>query len=69
MKSKALGEVVSGSKAGQERAVATAREMDVLKTEIAGLQAAVRYLREDNRRVKTFWAGEYVLVRRTVDQT
>ncbi|KAA8571551.1 hypothetical protein EYC84_001550 [Monilinia fructicola] len=50
--SKALGEVVSGSKAGQERAVATAREMDVLKTEIAGLQAAVRYLREDNRRVK-----------------
>lgn len=50
--SKALGEVVSGSKAGQERAVATAREMDALKTEIASLQAAVRYLREDNRRVK-----------------
>ncbi|ESZ89969.1 hypothetical protein SBOR_9642 [Sclerotinia borealis F-4128] len=50
--SKALGEVVSGSKAGQERAVATAREMNALKTEIASLQAAVRYLREDNRRVK-----------------
>ncbi|KAM3084378.1 hypothetical protein ACMFMF_001737 [Clarireedia jacksonii] len=50
--SKAIGQVTSGSKAGQERAVATAREMDALKTEIAGLQAAVRYLREDNRRTR-----------------
>ncbi|KAI2624674.1 CAP-Gly domain-containing protein [Hypomontagnella submonticulosa] len=42
----------TGNKAGQERAVATAREMDALKTEIASLQAAVRYLREDNRRAR-----------------
>ncbi|KAH9898697.1 CAP-Gly domain-containing protein [Xylariomycetidae sp. FL2044] len=40
------------AKAGQERAVATAREMDALKSEIAGLQAAVRYLREDNQRAR-----------------
>ncbi|KAK8094257.1 CAP-Gly domain-containing protein [Apiospora hydei] len=40
------------NKAGQERAVATAREMDVLRNEIASLQAAVRYLREDNRRAR-----------------
>ncbi|KAI1780663.1 CAP-Gly domain-containing protein [Hypoxylon cercidicola] len=39
-------------RAGQERAVATAREMDALKNEIAALQAAVRYLREDNRRAR-----------------
>lgn len=45
----AIGTTAPGSKAGQERAVATAREMDELKTEIASLQAAVRYLREDNR--------------------
>lgn len=31
---------------------ATAREMEALKTEIASLQAAVRYLREDNRRAR-----------------
>ncbi|KAG9234899.1 dynein associated protein-domain-containing protein [Amylocarpus encephaloides] len=49
---KALGIVAPGSKAGQERAVATAREMDTLKTEIESLQAAVRYLREDNRRAR-----------------
>jgi dynactin 1 len=49
---KALGVVAPGSKAGQERAVATAREMEALKTEIASLQAAVRYLREDNRRAR-----------------
>jgi len=49
---KALGVVAPGSKAGQERAVATAREMEALKTEIANLQAAVRYLREDNRRAR-----------------
>ncbi|KAK4453710.1 dynein associated protein-domain-containing protein [Podospora aff. communis PSN243] len=41
-----------GSKARQERAVATAREMNALKDEIAGLQSAVRYLREDNRRAR-----------------
>ncbi|KAH8906583.1 CAP-Gly domain-containing protein [Coniochaeta sp. PMI_546] len=41
-----------GIRAGQERAVATAREMEVLREEIAGLQAAVRYLREDNRRAR-----------------
>ena len=49
---KALGIVAPGSKAGKERAVATAREMEALKTEIASLQAAVRYLREDNRRAR-----------------
>ncbi|TVY47532.1 Dynactin,150 kDa isoform [Lachnellula occidentalis] len=49
---KALGIVAPGSKAGQERAVATAREMEALKTEIASLQAAVRYLRDDNRRAR-----------------
>ncbi|KAI0414983.1 dynactin [Xylaria grammica] len=42
----------AGAKAGQERAVATAREMDALKNDIANLQAAVRYLREDNRRAR-----------------
>jgi dynactin 1 len=47
--SKAMGVVIPGSKAGHERAVATAREMDALKSEILGLQTAVRYLREDNR--------------------
>ena len=47
---KTIGVVAPGSKAGQERAVATALEMEALKTEIASLQAAVRYLREDNRR-------------------
>ncbi|KAH6666469.1 dynactin [Plectosphaerella plurivora] len=41
------------AKSGQERAVATAREMDALKSDIASLQAAVRYLREDNRRART----------------
>ncbi|TVY81003.1 Dynactin [Lachnellula suecica] len=49
---KAIGIAIPGSKAGQERAVATAREMEALKTEIASLQAAVRYLREDNRRAR-----------------
>ncbi|KAH8131505.1 hypothetical protein ACSS6W_001728 [Trichoderma asperelloides] len=39
-------------KAGQERAVATAREMDTLKKEIESLQGAVRYLRDDNRRAR-----------------
>ncbi|KAI1766847.1 CAP-Gly domain-containing protein [Hypoxylon sp. FL1150] len=41
-----------GARAGQERAVATAREMDALKNDIAALQAAVRFLREDNRRAR-----------------
>lgn len=54
---KALGIVAPGSKAGQERAVATAREMEALKTEIASLQAAVRYLREDNRRARVTDSG------------
>lgn len=49
---KTIGVVVPGSKAGQERAVATAREMEALKNEIASLEAAVRYLREDNRRAR-----------------
>lgn len=49
---KALGIAAPGSKAGKERAVATAREMDALKTEIESLQAAVRFLREDNRRAR-----------------
>jgi dynactin 1 len=49
---KALGVAAPGTKAGQERAVATAREMDALKAEIESLQAAVRYLRENNRRAR-----------------
>ncbi|EFX03639.1 dynactin, dynein-associated polypeptide ro-3 [Grosmannia clavigera kw1407] len=36
----------------KERAAATAREMDGLRHEIAGLQAAVRFLREDSRRAR-----------------
>lgn len=43
----------AGSRAGKERAVATAREMESLKQDIESLQAAVRYLREDNRRART----------------
>jgi dynactin 1 len=46
------GADAAGAKAGQERAVATAREMDALKNDISSLQAAVRYLREDNRRAR-----------------
>jgi dynactin 1 len=49
---KAIGSVTPGTSAGQERAVATAREMEALKSEIASLQAAVRYLREDSRRAR-----------------
>ncbi|KAL2759871.1 hypothetical protein ACRALDRAFT_2038634 [Sodiomyces alcalophilus JCM 7366] len=44
---------------GHERAVATAREMDALKADVASLQAAVRYLREDNRRARTTEQGDY----------
>ncbi|KID75849.1 Dynactin, isoform [Metarhizium brunneum] len=46
------GADAAGMKAGQERAVATAREMDALKKNIEGLQSAVRYLREDNHRAR-----------------
>lgn len=46
------GADAAGNKAGQERAVATAREMDTLKQDIESLQSAVRYLREDNRRAR-----------------
>jgi len=61
-----------GTKAGAERAVATAREMDALRGEIAGLQAAVRYLREDSRRARLTEQGGYEwlaepLVRRRAD--
>ncbi|KAG9240873.1 dynein associated protein-domain-containing protein [Calycina marina] len=47
-----VGIIAPGSNAGHERAVATAREMEILKSEIESLQAAVRYLREDNRRAR-----------------
>lgn len=50
--SRAFSEAAAGTKAGKEMAVATAREMDTLKEEIASLQSAVRYLREDNRRAR-----------------
>ncbi|KAH6851236.1 dynein associated protein-domain-containing protein [Chaetomium sp. MPI-CAGE-AT-0009] len=43
----------AGVKANQERAVATAREIENLKTEIEGLRSTVRYLRDDNRRART----------------
>ncbi|KAK4167419.1 dynein associated protein-domain-containing protein [Cladorrhinum sp. PSN259] len=49
----------AGAKANQERAVATAREMDALKDEISGLQSAVRYLREDNRRARLTEQASY----------
>ncbi|KAK4188805.1 dynein associated protein-domain-containing protein [Podospora australis] len=49
----------AGTKANQERAVATAREMDALKSEISGLQSAVRYLREDNRRARLTEQASY----------
>ncbi|KHO01948.1 DYNACTIN ro-3 [Metarhizium album ARSEF 1941] len=46
------GADAAGTRAGQERAVATAREMDALKKDIEGLQSAVRFLREDSRRAR-----------------
>ncbi|KAG6022900.1 hypothetical protein E4U41_002135 [Claviceps citrina] len=46
------GADAAGMKAGQERAVATAREMEALKKDVDSLQSAVRYLREDNRRAR-----------------
>ncbi|KAJ2971588.1 hypothetical protein NUW58_g9373 [Xylaria curta] len=59
--SRAYGDATNsaGAKAGQERAVATAREMDALKNDIASLQAAVRYLREDNRRARMVEQPKY----------
>ncbi|KAF4984660.1 hypothetical protein FZEAL_176 [Fusarium zealandicum] len=53
------GADAAGAKAGQERAVATAREMDALKQDIESLQSAVRYLREDNRRARTSEQHKY----------
>ncbi|KAI1067450.1 hypothetical protein LB506_004298 [Fusarium annulatum] len=53
------GADAAGAKAGQERAVATAREMDALKKDIESLQSAVRYLREDNRRARTSEQHKY----------
>ncbi|KAI9777114.1 MAG: hypothetical protein M1839_009070 [Geoglossum umbratile] len=47
-----LGIIGGGDQEGAERAVATAREMGALKWEIDSLQGAVRYLREDNRRLR-----------------
>jgi len=41
-----------GARAGQERAVATAREMEGLRDDIAALQSTVRYLRDDSRRAR-----------------
>ena len=49
---KAIGAIPASSTAGQERAVATARAMEAVQTEITSLQAAVRYLREDSRRAR-----------------
>ncbi|PHH66845.1 hypothetical protein CDD81_5977 [Ophiocordyceps australis] len=46
------GADAAGLRAGQERAVATAREMEMLNREIESLQSAVRYLRQDNRRAR-----------------
>ncbi|KAK6071416.1 CAP-Gly domain-containing protein [Seiridium cupressi] len=47
------------TKAGREQAVATQREIDVLQNDISSLQAAVRYLREDNRRARTTEQAAY----------
>ncbi|KAL2258626.1 hypothetical protein VTK26DRAFT_8009 [Humicola hyalothermophila] len=43
----------------QAVATATAREMDALRAEIDALQAAVRFLREDNRRARTSLQASY----------
>lgn len=53
------GADAAGMKAGQERAVATAREMDALKKDVASLQSAVRYLRGDNHRARTVEQCKY----------
>ncbi|KAF3766076.1 hypothetical protein M406DRAFT_97457 [Cryphonectria parasitica EP155] len=57
--SRAINEAAAGTKAGKEMAVATAREMETLKEEIAALQSAVRYLRQDNRRARLTEQGGY----------
>lgn len=57
--SRAFSEAAAGTKAGKEMAVATAKEMDMLKDEIAALQSAVRYLREDNRRARLTEQGGF----------
>ena len=46
------GAAAAAARYSKERAVATAREMEALKSEIASLQAVVRYLREDSRRAR-----------------
>ncbi|KAL2351977.1 dynein associated protein-domain-containing protein [Cryomyces antarcticus] len=46
------GAAAAGLKEGMERAVATAREMELLKSEIKSLQGAVRFLRDDNQRAR-----------------
>ncbi|RDA93858.1 hypothetical protein CP533_6356 [Ophiocordyceps camponoti-saundersi (nom. inval.)] len=46
------GADAAGMRAGQERAVATAREMDLLRRDVESLEAAVRYLGEDARRAR-----------------
>lgn len=59
-----------------ERAVATARELAVLQTEIAALQASVRFLREEARRAKLStaeignlaWLSEPLVALKPVEQ-
>ncbi|PKS12204.1 hypothetical protein jhhlp_001503 [Lomentospora prolificans] len=64
----------ANAKVGQERAVATARQMDGLRGEISNLQEAVRFLREDNKRARTTeqhkyaWLAEPLKKPPTVDQ-
>ncbi|CAJ2510837.1 Uu.00g064620.m01.CDS01 [Anthostomella pinea] len=52
--SRAFGDAAdaAGAKAGQDRAVATAREMDALNHEIKSLEEAVNFLRADNHRAR-----------------
>ncbi|KAI0019778.1 CAP-Gly domain-containing protein [Xylariomycetidae sp. FL0641] len=52
--SKAYGDAAdaSGNKVGQERAVATAREIEELQAEIEALEGTVKYLREQNFRIR-----------------
>ncbi|CAK7564485.1 MAG: hypothetical protein SEPTF4163_002379 [Sporothrix epigloea] len=50
--SRVVGGNAAAVRHSKERAVATAREMEALKSEIASLQAVVRYLREDSRRAR-----------------
>ncbi|ROT42486.1 dynactin [Sodiomyces alkalinus F11] len=61
--SSAGGDAAHQSGQARERAVATAtataREMDALRADVASLQTAVRYLREDNRRARTTEQRDY----------